>query len=105
MDVIAVKGLDFSYGNTQILKNINFTVPEGRFAVLLGPNGAGKSTLITVSYTHLIGLHQGDTLHFRCPMVCVTMAHEGNIPLRDSLLKQKKIRPFKTAVHSGVSGK
>ena len=46
MDVIAVKGLDFSYGNTQILKNINFTVPEGRFAVLLGPNGAGKSTLI-----------------------------------------------------------
>ena len=53
----------------------------------------------------MIGLHQGDTLHFRCPMVCVTMAHEGNIPLRDSLLKQKKIRPFKTAVHSGVSGK
>ena len=46
MAVIAVKGLDFSYGNTQILKNINFTVPEGRFAVLLGPNGAGKSTLI-----------------------------------------------------------
>ena len=30
MDAIAVKGLDFSYGNTQILKNINFTVPEGR---------------------------------------------------------------------------
>ena len=46
MDAVAVKGLDFSYGNTQILKNINFTVPEGRFAVLLGPNGAGKSTLI-----------------------------------------------------------
>ena len=46
MDAIAVKGLDFSYGNTRILKNINFTVPEGRFAVLLGPNGAGKSTLL-----------------------------------------------------------
>ena len=44
MDVIAVKGLDFSYGNTQILKNINFTVPEGRFAVLLGPNGAGRTS-------------------------------------------------------------
>lgn len=46
MDAIAVKGLDFSYGNTRILKNINFTVPEGRFVVLLGPNGAGKSTLL-----------------------------------------------------------
>ena len=46
MDAVAVKGLDFSYGNTRILRNINFTIPEGRFAVLLGPNGAGKSTLI-----------------------------------------------------------
>lgn len=46
MDAISVKGLDFSYGNTQVLKNINFTVPAGRFAVLLGQNGAGKSTLM-----------------------------------------------------------
>ena len=46
MDAIAVKGLDFFYGSTQILKNINFTVPEGRFMVLLGQNGAGKSTLL-----------------------------------------------------------
>ncbi|MFQ9702866.1 MAG: metal ABC transporter ATP-binding protein [Enterocloster clostridioformis] len=38
--------MDFSYGNTRILRNINFTIPEGRFAVLLGPNGAGKSTLL-----------------------------------------------------------
>ena len=40
MDVIAVKGLDFSYGNTQILKNINFTVPEGRFADQTGQEKA-----------------------------------------------------------------
>ena len=43
MDAIAVKELDFSYGTARILKNISFTVPEGRFAVLLGPNGAGKA--------------------------------------------------------------
>lgn len=46
MDAIAVKGLDFSYGNTQVLKHIDFTVPTGHFAVLLGQNGAGKSTLM-----------------------------------------------------------
>ena len=46
MDAIAVKELDFSYGTARLLKNISFTVPEGRFAVLLGPNGAGKSTLL-----------------------------------------------------------
>ena len=46
MDAIAVRGLNFSYGNTQVLKQIDFTVPENRFAVLLGQNGAGKSTLL-----------------------------------------------------------
>lgn len=46
MDAIAVKELDFSYGSTQVLNHINFTVPMGRFAVLLGQNGAGKSTLL-----------------------------------------------------------
>lgn len=46
MDAIAVKGLDFSYGNTQVLKHIDFTVAAGHFAVLLGQNGAGKSTLM-----------------------------------------------------------
>lgn len=46
MDAIAVKGLDFSYGNTKVLKHIDFTVPTGHFAVLLGQNGAGKSTLM-----------------------------------------------------------
>ena len=46
MDVIAVKDLEFSYGSTRVLKNINFTVPKGSFSILLGQNGAGKSTLL-----------------------------------------------------------
>lgn len=46
MDAISVKGLDFSYGNTHVLKHVDFTVSAGRLAVLLGPNGAGKSTLL-----------------------------------------------------------
>jgi zinc transport system ATP-binding protein len=46
MDAIAVRELDFSYGSSRILKKIDLTVPEGRFAVLLGENGAGKSTFL-----------------------------------------------------------
>lgn len=46
MDAITVRGLDFSYGSTQVLDHVDFTVPHGRVAVLLGPNGAGKSTLL-----------------------------------------------------------
>ncbi len=46
MDAIEIKGLTFSYGNTPVLKGVDFSVPQGRFAALIGANGAGKSTLI-----------------------------------------------------------
>lgn len=35
-------------GDRWILRNINWTVPQGRFAAILGPNGSGKSTLARV---------------------------------------------------------
>lgn len=61
MDAIAVKELDFFYGNTQVLNKINFTVPAGRFAVLLGENGAGKSTLMKLLLGELtIGANEGE---------------------------------------------
>lgn len=54
MDAIAVKELNFSYGSTQVLNHINFTVPAGGFAVLLGQNGAGKSTLLKLILGELV---------------------------------------------------
>ena len=35
-----------SYGNKQILKNVNLTIPKGKIIGVLGKNGTGKSTLI-----------------------------------------------------------
>ena len=35
-----------SYGRTQILKNISFTIPDGKFVVLIGPSGCGKTTTL-----------------------------------------------------------
>lgn len=43
---INVKNLNFFYGATQALFDINLDVEEGDIVVLLGPSGAGKSTLI-----------------------------------------------------------
>ena len=33
-----------SYGKTPILKDLNFTIPDGKFVVLIGPSGCGKTT-------------------------------------------------------------
>lgn len=43
---IRVKNLNFFYGSSQALFDINLTAEEGDTVVLLGPSGAGKSTLI-----------------------------------------------------------
>ncbi len=43
---ISVKNLNFFYGASQALFDINLTAEDGDTVVLLGPSGAGKSTLI-----------------------------------------------------------
>ncbi len=40
------QGISLSYGNTQVLKNVNFHIEPGEFFALLGPSGSGKSTLL-----------------------------------------------------------
>ena len=33
-----------SYGKTPVLKDLNFTIPDGQFVFLIGPSGCGKTT-------------------------------------------------------------
>lgn len=44
--VMRIEGLTFSYGETEVLRNLSFSVLEKDFFVILGPNGSGKSTLL-----------------------------------------------------------
>jgi|GEM_PF-141 len=42
---ISFQDVSFGYQDTQVLKQINFTVPEGSVTALVGASGAGKSTI------------------------------------------------------------
>ena len=44
--MIEIKNVDFFYGETQALKNINMTLPEKKITSFIGPSGCGKSTLL-----------------------------------------------------------
>jgi lipoprotein-releasing system ATP-binding protein len=44
--MIAVKNLNKSYGELQVLKDINLDIEEGKITVIVGASGAGKSTLL-----------------------------------------------------------
>jgi urea transport system ATP-binding protein len=46
MSVLAVKGLNQSYGGSHTLWDVNLTVPAGSRTCLMGRNGMGKTTLL-----------------------------------------------------------
>ena len=43
---IAVRNLDFYYGNVQALKSVNLEIAESQVTAIIGPSGCGKSTLL-----------------------------------------------------------
>jgi len=48
LKAVNVNGLSKTWGNTQILDDISFSVEAGSFAALLGPSGCGKSTTLRI---------------------------------------------------------
>ena len=63
LPMLACRGLDFSYGQLQVLFGVDFTVDDGEMVALLGVNGAGKSTLLKVISG--IGLPTRGSVRFR----------------------------------------
>ena len=45
-DFLSVSGLNFSWGENHVLKDVEFTMQRNEVVAILGVNGAGKSTLI-----------------------------------------------------------
>jgi len=45
---MAIRNLDFYYGNNRALKGITLDLPEKRVTGMIGPSGCGKSTLLRV---------------------------------------------------------
>lgn len=64
-----VQGLSYRYAPAEpfVLKDVDFTIEEGEFAVVAGPSGVGKSTLLKL----MVGLLQpteGDIRYFGQPL-------------------------------------
>jgi branched-chain amino acid transport system ATP-binding protein len=45
-DMLTLDSVTAGYGDTTVLRDVNFTVGDGEVVALLGPNGAGKTTLL-----------------------------------------------------------
>ena len=50
--MLKISGLNFYYGESHILRDVDLTVPRGQMVCLIGRNGVGKTTLLK----NIIGL-------------------------------------------------
>ncbi len=46
--LIELKGISFNIGQTEVLKDVNFSIGPRDFTAVIGPNGGGKTTLLKV---------------------------------------------------------
>ncbi len=63
LPLLRCHGIDFSYGQLQVLFGVDFSIAEQEMVALLGTNGAGKSTLLRVISG--LGLPSRGTVHYR----------------------------------------
>jgi phosphate transport system ATP-binding protein len=55
---ITVRDMNFYYGQTRALKNINLTLGANRVTAFIGPSGCGKSTLLRI-FNRMYDLYPG----------------------------------------------
>ena len=55
---LRVRGLNFFYGASHTLKNIDMDVPERQVTAIIGPSGCGKSTLLRV-FNRIYAIYPG----------------------------------------------
>lgn len=46
MAMLAIKNLSKSFGDLQVLRDVNIEVEKGQVVVIIGPSGSGKSTML-----------------------------------------------------------
>ena len=90
MKLLEVKNLTKSFDNKEILKDINFSISNGKIIGLLGKNGVGKSTLIKL-INDLLTPTKGEILINGNKIGVDTKKVISYLPERTYLNKQMKV--------------
>jgi len=82
--LLALEGIDFSYGSTKVIQDVSMNIYEGEIIALMGGNGSGKTTLVSL----LGGLLEPDTGHVHLGETPISDMDRKNITKRVSVVFQ-----------------
>ncbi len=83
--MISVKNVSKSYGKTQVYKNFNFEIEDGKITCVLGESGSGKTTLLNMIAA--ITPYEGEITPVKCsyvfqdPRLVPNLTVSGNLRL------------------------
>ena len=102
---ISVRGMNFYYGENQVLFDVTLTVPERSVTALIGPSGCGKSTFLR-TLNRMNDLIEGT----RCTGACLVEGQNIMDPAVDVVLLRKhvgmvfqKSTPFPKSIFDNVA--
>jgi phosphate transport system ATP-binding protein len=102
---ISIRELNFYYGETHALKNINLDVDEKRVLAMIGPSGCGKSTLLRV-INRMYDLYPGQRAEGEVmldDMNIVGSDIDLNILRRRIGMVFQKPTPFQMSIYDNIS--
>ena len=90
MNVLEVKNISKSFDKKNIIKDVSFTIEEGKIVGLLGKNGSGKSTILKM-INDLLTIDNGEILINGKPIGVETKSLISFLPERTYLEKDQTI--------------
>ncbi|TAD79603.1 MAG: phosphate ABC transporter ATP-binding protein [Oscillatoriales cyanobacterium] len=101
-----IRALNFYYDRAQVLKDINFAIPEQQITALMGPSGCGKTTLLRC-FNRMHDLYPnnrytGEILLDRQHNILDTTIDPIEVRMRIGMVFQKP-NPFPKSVYENVA--
>ena len=89
MRTVSVEHVTKTFGNTEVVRDVSFTVEEGEIFGLVGSNGAGKTTTIRI-LLDIIKADSGTVLLFGQRLDDATKSRVGYLPEERGLYRNMK---------------
>lgn len=97
--MLDIQNISFSYTDTPVIKNLNFTIEKGQNVAIIGESGCGKSTLLKLLYG-LFDLNEGKIFYEDKPILGPKYNLIPGMPYMKYLAQDFDLAPYETVAEN-----